>query len=886
MRQTLACLLAAALLPAQTPLPVWAAVCAAGRPSPFSYRPGPVAGALTDSLNAYLSRRGSRLSEVLSVESQIKAAYLLESLQAEAAPEPAVGRQAPLTREEARAALAALDAALKDINWHDLHDARLRGQMLETLAASLPERRSAPSADTVAAAVALLRPALKPAVPGENPWDAVFDGMRARAAVTDSSPVEPALLVPRSDPHWRTVALDIMIAGSLNVSRTATLGRIYTASDAMTHDEVKDLAVNNFRRAAEFVLDNADALPLSLDTAITLNKILTQGGLVPEPVRGDPYYNGDDAFRSEVRQFYEWLSSQKGAAFAREHPVELAERLHYVISHFDEFIDSNGRTARLMADLVLIKAGLAPAFYMGIGDYFARGSVRSGVSPAQRLEYFRSVVAEGQRMMRNGVELRHRLMDPLSHLHIEESVARRIRGTVGHEAVPAAPEVRASVAEFIRLTEAREAQQAPLFKKFRDGLRALPVSFKSYTFAVSMLSGTSWGIGIIMSVYGIKQWGLVAGLAAQALSLALRIPGSLIGARVLKRLGADSRKIYIWTTVVQGLQLLSLPLGLWLFGAGSVGYLVVFMVGQAIYGLVYGSTYGMAEGQIMRRMLGSNSYRLETAGFVSTASREIFSLAFLFVVSPLLLLTVDADSAILVYAGLVLSTIPFFAAIRYVPEPAAAAPVAAAKPAPAPEPSLPKRDFLPYVASVFLNAVFYALVGVFALYAFGNEAMSALAMTAYVAGRAGVSLIAALCEMAAGPERILIGRAKALDWLSAKAAFALMVSVASTYLAFSTAGWAIPALAAALLMGITTAVNSVRWMASYQSRLPPERLGDLNAMLTSVGVGAALMPFVVVSAGRLLGASVTPILWVVTAATALALAVSVAVVCWPRRPKS
>ena len=51
------------------------------------------------------------------------------------------------------------------------------------------------------------------------------------------------------------------------------------------------------------------------------------------------------------------------------------------------------------------------------------------------------------------------------------------------------------------------------------------------------------------------------------------------------------------------------------------------LIGQAIYGLLYGATYGMAENEIMPRLVGDDKERLETAGFVLTASREFFSLA-------------------------------------------------------------------------------------------------------------------------------------------------------------------------------------------------------------------------------------------------------------------
>lgn len=202
---------------------------------------------------------------------------------------------------------------------------------------------------------------------------------------------------PATDPERRERILEIMERGSLNVSRTLVVGRRFMAPEKTSDEEIPRLARANFRKAAEYVVDNASELPLSFDTAERLNVILTKG-LIPGYLKGDLVRNVQ-----AVPEFYRWLEGPDAAALGRADPVSLASTVHDRVSALDAFADGNGRTARLMADLVLLKAGRAPAFYTDIEEYFARGNSRSEAPPEQRAEYFREICRRGEEALCRGV---------------------------------------------------------------------------------------------------------------------------------------------------------------------------------------------------------------------------------------------------------------------------------------------------------------------------------------------------------------------------------------------------------------------------------------------------------------------------------------------------
>lgn len=68
-----------------------------------------------------------------------------------------------------------------------------------------------------------------------------------------------------------------------------------------------------------------------------------------------------------VSEFLDWLNSDK---IKDINPIILAGVVHYEIARIHPFIDGNGRTARLMASLVLYKSGFDHRRFFALDDYY------------------------------------------------------------------------------------------------------------------------------------------------------------------------------------------------------------------------------------------------------------------------------------------------------------------------------------------------------------------------------------------------------------------------------------------------------------------------------------------------------------------------------------
>lgn len=68
-----------------------------------------------------------------------------------------------------------------------------------------------------------------------------------------------------------------------------------------------------------------------------------------------------------VEEFLSWLNSDKAQKI---NPVLLAGIVHYEIARIHPFIDGNGRTARLMAALILYKSGFDHRRFFAVDDYY------------------------------------------------------------------------------------------------------------------------------------------------------------------------------------------------------------------------------------------------------------------------------------------------------------------------------------------------------------------------------------------------------------------------------------------------------------------------------------------------------------------------------------
>ena len=68
-----------------------------------------------------------------------------------------------------------------------------------------------------------------------------------------------------------------------------------------------------------------------------------------------------------VTEFLDWLNTE---GVKNINPVILAGVVHYEIARIHPFIDGNGRTARLMASLILYKSGFDHRRFFALDDYY------------------------------------------------------------------------------------------------------------------------------------------------------------------------------------------------------------------------------------------------------------------------------------------------------------------------------------------------------------------------------------------------------------------------------------------------------------------------------------------------------------------------------------
>lgn len=199
------------------------------------------------------------------------------------------------------------------------------------------------------------------------------------------------------------IAYEMILENSVELSRTISRDLAPHGFEPNSIVSTSRLAHRNFEETVYYMINYRDQLSLSLKTAIDLNKKLTKD-MVPRESWGNvefrlngTYTNQDEDFvNGNPYHFYRWLESREGKAMSENNPILFAEIIHNSISALDSFPDGNGRLARLMADLALMRSGRAPALYTDIDEYFKRGNARSQVSRAERIRYFKEAVERGQ----------------------------------------------------------------------------------------------------------------------------------------------------------------------------------------------------------------------------------------------------------------------------------------------------------------------------------------------------------------------------------------------------------------------------------------------------------------------------------------------------------
>ncbi|NQT89766.1 MAG: Fic family protein [Candidatus Omnitrophica bacterium] len=112
-----------------------------------------------------------------------------------------------------------------------------------------------------------------------------------------------------------------------------------------------------------------------------------------------------------VDTFLSWLNSEKSAVI---NPVIVAGIVHFEVARIHPFIDGNGRTARLLASLILYKRGFDHRRFFALDDYYdeARENYYAALRTAQNskrdltkwLEYFTDGVLYSVHKLKSDIE--------------------------------------------------------------------------------------------------------------------------------------------------------------------------------------------------------------------------------------------------------------------------------------------------------------------------------------------------------------------------------------------------------------------------------------------------------------------------------------------------
>lgn len=101
-----------------------------------------------------------------------------------------------------------------------------------------------------------------------------------------------------------------------------------------------------------------------------------------------------DALPGLMAEFVAWMAAHEG----KMHPVEFAARVHQRFVYIHPFVDGNGRVARLLMNLALIRAGWTLAIIPPIcrHDYIVTLE-QAGCSPDPFIRFIRDRVCETQK---------------------------------------------------------------------------------------------------------------------------------------------------------------------------------------------------------------------------------------------------------------------------------------------------------------------------------------------------------------------------------------------------------------------------------------------------------------------------------------------------------
>jgi hypothetical protein len=264
------------------------------------------------------------------------------------------------------------------------------------------------------------------------------------------------------------------------------------------------------------------------------------------------------------------------------------------------------------------------------------------------------------------------------------------------------------------------------------------------------------------------------------------------------------------------------------------------------------------------------------------ASRQFMGLAFVFLITPVVIHYITQVYMTAPFGIIQLLCVPLFFGIKYLHE---------IKGQPAPSESygsngsasngshgkatfrtLPMGLSFPFIASRSIEGLFYALLtGAFTNYTFkGGIFMNLLSIGAFLIGGGGTALLIALSRLKRKRNVITPSdqarRSSFLDIISPKTWMLLMVLSAGVMMLGGVLALPTVYLISTGLVGALTSITYGQWMSLFQKELSPAELSKATPKLHNWGMLATFVPVLLVGLAKGIGLAVLPILSGVTIA--------------------
>lgn len=151
-----------------------------------------------------------------------------------------------------------------------------------------------------------------------------------------------------------------------------------TTKEAPGHTSEEAQMILNHKKALELISANAsDYHTLSSNKVVQMHAILTSGLGISEGIRSQAVGITGTTYQppADEKLITEYLAAALEIANKKEHPLEAAIIISALIAYLQPFSDGNKRTARLIANAVLIAHDYAPLSYRSVNEIVYKESV-------------------------------------------------------------------------------------------------------------------------------------------------------------------------------------------------------------------------------------------------------------------------------------------------------------------------------------------------------------------------------------------------------------------------------------------------------------------------------------------------------------------------------